>query len=559
MVNSTPEAFGAGITTVGAIDFFGASANTSFWVDDIQFYQPVPQIERDALIALYNATNGLNWIDSTNWNTTEPVSNWYGITTENGHVTGIVLNYNNLVGTIPTEIGDFSELTLLFLYNNSGITGSIPTEIGNLTNLISLAFVWNYNMTGVIPNSITNLTNLEYLYLGYNQFSGTIPNLSALPLNTLWIQGNDFEFADFENEFNTYYNNIQFFNYNPMNKKETEDDYDIIIGNNYNFTMPTVSGTGVSYQWYKNDSPILGETGLAYTITNAQSSDAANYTCKASSTIISGLTIDRHTIHLYDTVLASDKNALIIFYYATSGANWIDNTNWNTSAPVYEWQGVEMEGNRVSAINLSSNNLNGYIPNDIGNLTGLKVLNIRNNQISGNIPIQIGALYNLEELRLHGNQFTGNIPSQIGNLTNLKYLNLSSNVFVGTIPTQLGNLTNVTYFDIEDNQLTGDVPSSILNLPNINQFYLYHNLLSGDLDLSNLSTLKSFTSGDNLFSTIDIRTGNNSTMNFAYFNPTLPNLTCIFVDDVNYSYANWSAPYNTRFVETQIDCDNYFT
>ena len=30
-------------------------------------YAQVPQIERDALIALYNSTDGANWTDNTGW------------------------------------------------------------------------------------------------------------------------------------------------------------------------------------------------------------------------------------------------------------------------------------------------------------------------------------------------------------------------------------------------------------------------------------------------------------------------------------------------------------
>lgn len=43
----------------------------------------VPQIERDALMALYNSTDGPNWVDNTNWGSGNPVSTWHVITVEN--------------------------------------------------------------------------------------------------------------------------------------------------------------------------------------------------------------------------------------------------------------------------------------------------------------------------------------------------------------------------------------------------------------------------------------------------------------------------------------------
>ncbi len=39
----------------------------------------IPPLECEALVALYNSTNGAGWTISTNWLTTNTPSNWYGI------------------------------------------------------------------------------------------------------------------------------------------------------------------------------------------------------------------------------------------------------------------------------------------------------------------------------------------------------------------------------------------------------------------------------------------------------------------------------------------------
>ena len=39
--------------------------------------------DRDALVALYNATDGENWTDSSNWLTEESLDSWFGVTTDN--------------------------------------------------------------------------------------------------------------------------------------------------------------------------------------------------------------------------------------------------------------------------------------------------------------------------------------------------------------------------------------------------------------------------------------------------------------------------------------------
>ena len=65
--------------------------------------------DRDALIALYNATDGANWTNT--WDLDADITTWYGITLdEDGSVTHIELSNNNLIGFIPSEIGNLTNL-----------------------------------------------------------------------------------------------------------------------------------------------------------------------------------------------------------------------------------------------------------------------------------------------------------------------------------------------------------------------------------------------------------------------------------------------------------------
>jgi Leucine-rich repeat (LRR) protein len=61
----------------------------------------------------------------------------------------------------------------MFLYNNQ-LIGSIPPEISNLTNLTELDLE-NNHFSGLIPSEISNLINLTKLILNDNQFTGVIP------------------------------------------------------------------------------------------------------------------------------------------------------------------------------------------------------------------------------------------------------------------------------------------------------------------------------------------------------------------------------------------------
>ena len=56
--------------------------------------------ERDALVALYRATNGPSWEENRGWCTDAPLSQWHGVEVniKNGRVVKLKLNWNNLQG-----------------------------------------------------------------------------------------------------------------------------------------------------------------------------------------------------------------------------------------------------------------------------------------------------------------------------------------------------------------------------------------------------------------------------------------------------------------------------
>ena len=143
--------------------------------------------------------------------------------------------------------------------------------------------------------------------------------------------------------------------------------------------------------------------------------------------------------HLAFTTAATDREALVALYNMADGANWRANTNWLSSEPIGQWQGVKTDSDgRVVEVSLWVNKLEGQIPSDLGNLAKLERLNLTLNRLSGEIPSELGMLSNLEELTLLGNQLTGEIPSELGNLTNLEKLYLSvGNQFAGCIPSAL--------------------------------------------------------------------------------------------------------------------------
>ena len=130
--------------------------------------------DRRALVALYEAANGANWVSNTNWLRDSPLREWYGVITNRlGQVISLHLDNNGLEGDIPPELGNLSNLRDLNL-SYSILTGDIPPELGSLSDLRLLRLNVN-SLTGDFPPELANLSNLEGLNLGGNALTGCIP------------------------------------------------------------------------------------------------------------------------------------------------------------------------------------------------------------------------------------------------------------------------------------------------------------------------------------------------------------------------------------------------
>ena len=66
--------------------------------------QGSPATDRAALETLYDATDGPNWTDNTNWKTDAPLAEWHGVTMFQERVWGIALHDNALTGSIPRDL-----------------------------------------------------------------------------------------------------------------------------------------------------------------------------------------------------------------------------------------------------------------------------------------------------------------------------------------------------------------------------------------------------------------------------------------------------------------------
>ena len=105
--------------------------------------------DREVLALLYESTGGSEWRYNHGWLSDDEMGTWFGVRTDDaGQVVGIELDNNNLVGTIPPELGNLSSLRTLGLARNS-LTGPIPPELGNLSSLGYLNLYNNFRLLAV--------------------------------------------------------------------------------------------------------------------------------------------------------------------------------------------------------------------------------------------------------------------------------------------------------------------------------------------------------------------------------------------------------------------------
>ena len=135
----------------------------------------VADADRQALAALYRATDGANWTRSDHWLSEWPFRVWHGVRTDSlGRVKELLLSGNNLSGPLPPELGGLAGLTRLELSGNA-LTGALPPELGELSNLEGLILDGN-ELEGPLPPELGGLPRLTRLSVAHNPaLSGPLP------------------------------------------------------------------------------------------------------------------------------------------------------------------------------------------------------------------------------------------------------------------------------------------------------------------------------------------------------------------------------------------------
>lgn len=145
-------------------------------------------------------------------------------------------------------------------------------------------------------------------------------------------------------------------------------------------------------------------------------------------------------------------------------------------------------GPTLQTLVLRENGHVGPIPDELGNLTHLRVLDLHNNNLNGSIPSSLNRITGLRSLDLSGNKLTGPIPGLV--FPSLNILDLSQNLLMGPIPATLEACLSLIKLDLSRNHLTGPIPEKINGLKDLMLMDMSYNLISGPFPKS-LKSLRS--------------------------------------------------------------------
>ncbi|KAG9441223.1 hypothetical protein H6P81_017077 [Aristolochia fimbriata] len=450
------------------------------------------------------------------------------------------LSYNyHLLAEPNSWLTNFSSLTHLYLIS-TGLDGSMPPSIGNLTNLEVLDLSEN-SINGTIPRSlISNLCHLRILRLGGNSIRGMepLPRCLSDSLEELNLHGNQLggdlqvllgEIRNSKTLKKLYlsYNSLSGFlpGIGNLTNLEVLD----LSKNSINGTVPRCLISNLCHLRILRlgENSIRGMEPFPRCLSDSLEELDLSYNQLSGHVILQNI---GKLSNLARLSISDNSLPIVITEDVLSNLQWLEDIDLSNNRLVWKVKSrtwlppyisriylsssqvgpkfpswlqhhnaiseLNMSNAKISDdvpnwfwkiatnmgfLDLSDNQLRGYLPNNIG-MSAVYKLDISNNSLSGPIPEDLCMLKNLQKLDLSSNHFHGNIPDCWGKGgRNLYFIDLSNNNLLGDFPRSLGDLPCLAFLHMRNNFLSGEISTKTKNMNNLVVLDLAYNRLSGVL------------------------------------------------------------------------------
>ncbi|WP_439128330.1 BspA family leucine-rich repeat surface protein [Polaribacter sp.] len=432
------------------------------------------------------------------------------------------------------------------------------TDNPNLTNVSDMLQMF-YNASKVNPNTsnwnVSNVTNMKAMFYGAKDFNQDVSNWDVSNVTDMGFM--------FYNAIN-FNQNISNWNVSKVTKMDLMFELAVSFNQDIsNWDVSSVTDTNRMFRNATNFNQNLGIWNISNVLDMNKMFQFSGLTTNNYDAILTGWSSQNVkqnvTLGAEGINYCNAENARAVLIDAPN--NWTINDGGKgtdcssaetTSIPDSNFEQYLIDENIDSDATINGQVLTADIENidalilpnkNIANLVGIQdftnlvELNAANNQIS-NINLNKNLL--LEKLFMANNQLTD--------------VNLSKNIALKNVDVGENQLTeidvhlliNLESLSIYKNQIT---EINILSNQNLQALICNNNLIT-TIDTRENNQLSWINAENNSLENLMLKNGNNSQMIGSLFNTeNNPNLTCIEVDDVNYSSTNW----------TQIDATANFS
>lgn len=442
------------------------------------------------------------------WSPKYSPCNFTGIVCDaNQMVKEINLSLQNLVGIVPFDsICSLQSLENISLGNNY-LFGDISDHLRNCTNLKYLDLGWN-SFSGRVPD-LSSLTKLEFLNLNLSGVSGLFPwkslenltSLSFLSLGDNLFEKNPFplEILKLEKLYWLYLTNSSIEGQIPEDIGNLTLLEHLELSYNFMFGQIPVGITKLTKlsELYIYDNNLSGRFPVGFgNLSNLVALDASNNSLEGDISELKSLR-KLGILQLFENQLSGEVpvefgdfkflREISLYSNRFTGSlpqkigSWTDFQSIDVAENFFTGpipSDMCKEGKMIDILVLQ-NNFTGEIPESYANCLTLERFRVSNNSLSGPVPTGIWGLPNLRILDLTFNQFEGPVMRNIGQAKNLSQLFLANNQFSGELPVTISKASSLETIVLSSNNFSGEIPSAVGELVRLSSFYLVGNNFSG--------------------------------------------------------------------------------